>query len=165
MGLQIYELFFIYQQKTCFSALWAVDNSRLPPSRHPIQVRPARHAYLLVTIGPLVTPDLIRLLVMPDSISPLVMPYSIGHLPCRPRNRKCNHRVCDRQAEFGAFLCLTVPKTRVLSPKTGPTGKVSCKTLPDGREHGILWRKYRNCQGNFYTFAHDFMAFRERCGE
>ena len=73
MGLQIYELFFIYQQKTCFSALWVVDNSCLSPSRHLIQVRPARHAYLLVTIGPLVTPDLIRLLVMPDSISPLVM--------------------------------------------------------------------------------------------
>ena len=41
---------------------WDVDNF----------TRPARHAYLLVTIGPLVTPDLIRLLVMPDSI---------GHLP------------------------------------------------------------------------------------
>ena len=51
---------------------WDVDNSRLPPSRHPIQVRPARHAYLLVTIGPL---------IMPDSISPLVMPDLIGHLP------------------------------------------------------------------------------------
>ena len=135
---------------------WDVDNSRLPPSRHPILVRPARHAYLLVTIGPL---------VMPDSISPLVMPDSIGHPPRRPRNRKCNHRVCDRQAEFGAFICLTVPKTAVESPETRPTGKVSCKTLPVGREYGILWRKYRNCQGNFYTFAHDFMAFRERCGE
>ena len=39
-----------------------------------------------------------------------------------------------RQAEFGAFLCLTVPKTRVLSPKTGPTGRVSGKKLPVGRE-------------------------------
>ena len=39
-----------------------------------------------------------------------------------------------RQAEFGAFLCLTVPKTAVESPESGPTGKVSCKTLPVGRE-------------------------------
>ena len=39
-----------------------------------------------------------------------------------------------RQAEFGAFLCLTVPKTAGESPETGPTGKVSCKTLPVGRE-------------------------------
>ena len=92
-------------------------------------------------------------------------PIRSGISPSRPRNRKCNHRICDRQAEFGAFLCLTVPKTRVLSPKTGPTGRVSCKTLPDGREHDILWRKYRNCQGNFYTFVLYFMAFRERCGE
>ena len=38
------------------------------------------------------------------------------------------------QAEFGAFLCLTVPKTGVLSPKTGPTGRVSGKKLPVGRE-------------------------------
>lgn len=40
----------------------------------------------------------------------------------------------DRQAEFGAFLCLTVPKTAVESPKTGPTGRVSGKKLPVGRE-------------------------------
>ena len=31
MGLQIYELFFIYQQKYCFSTLWPVDNFILPP--------------------------------------------------------------------------------------------------------------------------------------
>ena len=39
-----------------------------------------------------------------------------------------------RQAEFGAFLCLTVPKTAVESPETGPTGRVSGKKLPVGRE-------------------------------
>ena len=39
-----------------------------------------------------------------------------------------------RQAEFGAFLCLTVPKTRVKSPETGPSGRVSGKKLPVGRE-------------------------------
>ena len=109
MGLQIYELFFIYQQKTCFSALWGVDNSRLPPSRPPIQVRPARHAYLLVTIGPLVMPDLIRLLVMPDSISPLVMPDSIGHLP-QPTT-----------------------KQKVQPPYLRPTGRVCGDLLPDGQ--------------------------------
>ena len=32
-----------------------------------------------------------------------------------------------RQAEFGAFLCLTVPKTRVKSPETRPTDRVSGK--------------------------------------
>ena len=39
-----------------------------------------------------------------------------------------------RQAEFGALLCLTVPKTAVESPETGPTGRVSGKKLPVGRE-------------------------------
>lgn len=40
----------------------------------------------------------------------------------------------DRQAEFGAFLCLTVPKTAVESPETGQTGRVSGKKLPVGRK-------------------------------
>lgn len=39
-----------------------------------------------------------------------------------------------RQAEFGAFLCLTVPKTAFESPEAGPTGRVSDKKLPVGRE-------------------------------
>ena len=39
-----------------------------------------------------------------------------------------------RQAEFGAFLCLTVPKTAFESPEAGPTGRVSGKKLPVGRE-------------------------------
>ena len=91
---------------------WTVDNSRLPPSRHPIQVRPARHAYLLVTIGPLVTPDLIRLLVMPDSIIPLVMPDSIGHLP-QPTT-----------------------KQKVQPPCLRPIGRVWGISLPDGAQNG-----------------------------
>lgn len=39
-----------------------------------------------------------------------------------------------RQAEFGAFLCLSVPKTAVESPETGPSGRVSGKKLPVGRK-------------------------------
>ena len=39
-----------------------------------------------------------------------------------------------RQAEFGAFFCLSVPKTAVESPETGPSGRVSGKKLPVGRE-------------------------------
>ena len=44
-----------------------------------------------------------------------------------------------RQAEFGAFLCLTVPKTAVESPETGPTGRVSgkktaCRSGEGGRK-------------------------------
>ena len=91
---------------------WAVDNSRLPPSRPPIQVRPARHAYLLVTIGPLAMPDLIGFLVMPDSTSPLVMPDSIGHLP-QP-----------------------TPKQKVQPPYLRPTGRVWGISLPDGAQNG-----------------------------
>ena len=53
---------------------------------------------------------------------------------CRSPKRELKVRKRDRQAEFGAFLCLTVPKTRVLSPETGPSGRVSGKKLPDGRE-------------------------------
>ena len=52
-----------------------------------------------------------------------------------------------RQAEFGAFLCLTVPKTAVESPETGPTGRVSCKKLPVGREREGGRRRERGKEG------------------
>lgn len=72
---------------------------------------------------------------------------SLGYLGARRFCRPSIYALCgvvrapgrDRQAEFGAILCLTVPKTRFKGSKTGPTGSFLPQNLPDGAPNGVPW--------------------------